>query len=1407
MDLKRIWSYDEAASGSPYPPKRQKTLRYNSNDSLLHNQYTIAWICALHIEMAAARAMLDETHRVLPQNANDKNTYTLGSIGPHNIVLACLPNGQYGTNNAASVLTNMLRSFPSICHGFIVGIGGGVPSRADMRLGDVVVGTRVMQYDLGKLIDGDIQRTADARIPSYPLRTAVSNLRSKHELEPSRVSTILQDVATRYPESPRPPYHPKIHHGGIASGNQVMKDSIARDSIARELDIICFEMEAAGLMDVLPCLPVRGICDYSDSHKAKEWQKYAAATAASYAKELIEILPANDGTFESLDIHNSRGFEQIDSRKTSIKKAHYKTCRWFLEHPQYLQWLDPQEHSHLGFLWIRGKPGAGKSTIMKFIYEQTKKKKSRERAVTASFFFHARGDDLEKSIPGMYRSLLLQLLEGYPDLQEALDDTDLVPRGQTGCPSLNILKDLFHNAVSNLGRRTFTCFIDALDECDEQQVMEMVHYFEELAESSASIGVQLRICFSSRHYPYIRIRHGIELTLEDQEGHSKDMDKYIRSSLRIKDAALAEDLRSQMIEKAAGVFLWLVLVVDILNKENSRGRLALRKRLAEAPSGLNELFNDILRRDTDNMEDLLLSILWILCAKRPLRPEEYYHALWSGLVQKGLVDSEVPNVEVADFSDCVKGHVITSSKGLAEITKTRCPTVQFIHESVTDFLVKDRGLQELWPDLGTYVNHGMVHACVRSIDPATKSGGSSGVKERFPFLEYASQYVLYHSNAAAQAIPQTEFLLQTSTPDWVTTINLFEKYEIRRYSPTASLIYILADKGFSELIRSWLQSYPEIGIPGERYQYPLFVALVNGHKDAFASLLGSTWTVCEGVEHVRGFGSKKDFVAHNDRNPLTWAAQEGLLTVVKLLVQSGADVDGVDLGGYTPLMRASEAGHEAIVSFLVKEEAAVQSLHAYQAMYLALYNGHSGTLKLLVEADLHWDDKPRALQKALRSASKMGNEAMVQFLIEKEVDIDARDLDGRTALSIACYKDNFQIVKLLIEANADLKSNARVLEEMLWNASAEGIEERVQFLIEKEVSIEAQDAGGRTALFHAFLNDHFPIVKRLIKANVYLKCDPGILQETLRAASARGKEETVKALIEQEVELDTQDSDGHTALSLASGNGHLPIVKLLIGKAQVEPSLRGKAPRPALVEASKYGNEPVVQFLIEKGAELNACDLEGCTALSRALSNHHPAIVKLLIESGAEHDADDPNGQNALCRASRHGHLEIVKILLEAGTKPDAYDLEGCTALSRALSNHHPAIVKLLIESGAKHDDDDPNGQNALCRASRHGHLEIVEALLEAEPQMNPDVKGSKLQSAFMRLLIDKGADIHARDNEGSTPLHLAVAQCHSLVVRILVCKGADANAINNRGETPTSLVEKKLLRADDSLALAIKGL
>ena len=87
--------------------------------------------------------------------------------------------------------------------------------------------------------------------------------------------------------------NPAIHYGLIASGNQLMKNALVRDRLTAEKEVLCFEMEAAGLMNHFPCLVIRGICDYSDSHKNKEWQGYAAMAAAAYAKDLLCRIPPN----------------------------------------------------------------------------------------------------------------------------------------------------------------------------------------------------------------------------------------------------------------------------------------------------------------------------------------------------------------------------------------------------------------------------------------------------------------------------------------------------------------------------------------------------------------------------------------------------------------------------------------------------------------------------------------------------------------------------------------------------------------------------------------------------------------------------------------------------------------------------------------------------------------------------------------------------------------------------------------------------------------------------------------------------------------------------------------------------------------------------------------------------------
>lgn len=312
------------------------------------DNYTVGWICAIQTEYVAAQSFLDEEHEG-PESVstNDNNDYTLGKVGKHNVVIAVLPEGEYGISSATAVARDMLHSFPNVRIGLMVGIGGGAPSQKhDIRLGDIVVSAPrdgkggVFQYDFGKTIQAQSFRpTGFLNQPPALLRAAVNGLKAQYERKGHRleeaINSILEDNRRLRRKYKRPDLssdklyqagvihppedeagcatvcgddpsrlvlrlertedddNPAVHYGLIASANQLMKDATVRDRLAAEKDVLCFEMESAGLMNHFPCLVIRGICDYSDSHKNKEWQGYAAMAAAAYAKDLLYRIAPN----------------------------------------------------------------------------------------------------------------------------------------------------------------------------------------------------------------------------------------------------------------------------------------------------------------------------------------------------------------------------------------------------------------------------------------------------------------------------------------------------------------------------------------------------------------------------------------------------------------------------------------------------------------------------------------------------------------------------------------------------------------------------------------------------------------------------------------------------------------------------------------------------------------------------------------------------------------------------------------------------------------------------------------------------------------------------------------------------------------------------------------------------------
>ena len=329
-----IFSKEPALSSSLSFAPMSTLSRDAKGRRLRIEDYSVGWVCALPIELAAATEMLDEEHSGLPQDSNDTNLYTLGRIYEHNVVIACLPAGQMGTSSAAAVATQMKSKFASIRFGLMVGIGGGVPSaQSDIRLGDVVISQPhmqhggVVQYDFGKTgASGHLTRTGFLNAPPTVLLNALAKFRSNRYRGKSNLSTHLADISN-LPEfahdnaepdilfkstynhvegptcdscsknelverTPRSSQDSVVHYGTIASGNQVIKDGVTRDRLSSGLgSVLCFEMEAAGLMNSFPCLVIRGICDYADSHKNMRWQPYAAATAAACAKEILSVIP------------------------------------------------------------------------------------------------------------------------------------------------------------------------------------------------------------------------------------------------------------------------------------------------------------------------------------------------------------------------------------------------------------------------------------------------------------------------------------------------------------------------------------------------------------------------------------------------------------------------------------------------------------------------------------------------------------------------------------------------------------------------------------------------------------------------------------------------------------------------------------------------------------------------------------------------------------------------------------------------------------------------------------------------------------------------------------------------------------------------------------------------------------
>ncbi|CAG7990738.1 unnamed protein product [Penicillium salamii] len=783
------------------------------------DSYTIGWIAALPIERAAAEAMLDEKHAAptgFTRHQTDANVYTWGRLGEHNIVIAALASGDYGTTSAATTASSLLASLPSIRVGLMVGIGGGIArpdEDHDIRLGDVVVsqpcGTTggVCQYDLIKAKSDDKrERKGFLGRPPTVLLNALTSIQASHEQKDSDIPSFLRVMLEKYPKmgkrskqnpgythqgfdndrlfkascdhvpgldcqgcdtadeiqrDPRETSDPDIHYGTIGSGNTLVKDATIRDRIVADFgeDFICFEMEAAGLMNHFPCLVIRGICDYADSHKNDRWQRYASATAAAYAKELLAYVPAVEvkETKRALEVLQSVQ-QQIDSmQQTTVatkattdsirtdqrtdnirrwlsppdsstnanharKLRHEGTGTWLLENPVFQSW-------HLGShrnLWLHGLTGCGKTVLSATVIDYITQGND---ALILSFFFDF-SDITKQTLDGMLRSLAFQLYQDGTNSAVHLDALSEAHQGGRNQPTLKALSDIVFKMLT--ARRKIFIVLDALDESKTRD--DILLWIEDIVSRPELDHVQLLYTsrpeseFLQQIPPLIGKQNCLPF---DNKTVNSDIRSWVTVQLSQRRAftekplspGLIKNIQSRVGDGADGMFRWAFCQLDSLAR--CRHEAAMEETLASLPLDLNDTYQRMLEDIPAKLKNDAIRLLQFLVhSERPLKLAEAKEIIAT------QIENKAPGFDIKRRLFC-ETDVLGYCPSLVTFIDTTDKELHLAHFSVKEYLLGVNHFQIATASISITKTCSIYLTDIKNIN--------GKIKEDFPMARYAAE--------------------------------------------------------------------------------------------------------------------------------------------------------------------------------------------------------------------------------------------------------------------------------------------------------------------------------------------------------------------------------------------------------------------------------------------------------------------------------------------------------------------------------------------------------------------------------------------------------------------------------------------------------------------------------------------
>ncbi|KAF3230042.1 hypothetical protein TWF192_007105 [Orbilia oligospora] len=1409
--------------------------------------YTIGWVCALPKEQIAAITMLDERHpNITSKSPNDENIYTLGSIGPHNIIITCLPLKCYGTCQTSRAISQMHSTFPSIKITFIVGIGAGIPSK--VKLGDVVISTEWAKWDFGKTNkDGVFEHTGRKSRPSDGLLTIMSKIQTEHSLRgETRVPEYIRNLGLNYPHlAPKyvsigDPEEIKIHYGMIASGCQVIKDAKLRDSINQQLggQVLCLEMEAAGLVG-FPAVVIRGICDYADSNKNDDWQEYAAAAAAACAKEFINrIEPAAAAEVSIMKEDLDRVIDEIailrgnlsgdEERKVLewitpiddstqhndfLNRRQSGTGEWMLNSSVYQNWLNtPKE-----ILYCPGIPGAGKTILTSIIIDNLIDRYSHNPEIGIAYVYFNFKGSARLRIDDILSSILKQLVRTTNETILTASKTMRTQASLPRCikelydrykgsrpPRSDIMKSIY--AVSAAYSRVFIV-IDALDEYQDRS-----EFLEKLFEIHDH--QNLNIFATSRPIPEIRHKFKRRGTYKECEIRASDEDvkQYLEGKILQLGTNVVkvnkETIKDKISELAQGINETTVCVIlvslvpalgiPILSAKKAQLRFLLAHFQFEAIKAAPTLkaVKKILGSFTNGGG----------------ASNSVYDSTYRAIMEKIQGNS---NKELADMAFKVLMWVTCASRRL-----NKAELQHAIATEPEEPASLDRDNISDIDDL--------ISTCLGLV---TIDEESNIVR----LIHYTAQEYLEREK-------KLWFLYPHSSIAKVCTIYL--SYDVFKSGPCESKEDLEERLGLNPLYRYAAENlgYHARESSREEQSYCLepgagsctFQIGVTQH--ILKLLLDDDLRLaCVQVPLIRG---GRSYYRHQKRadidqmQALHVAAHLGLAQAAELLLaRSGVDLEAKENKGKTPLSLAAERGQDDVVKVLIKYGANLEAKdnHLRTPLYFAAMWDKEETTKLLVgygadvAAGCYWGSTP------LKAAVDNGCGGVIRFLVDRMTQMEIKRVTRDVALASALY--GYQdVLKSMLERGVDLKTvddndNGRYgrNRNLLWNALygghegivkllldigvdpnqkytksrldgesrplifaiENGLESVVRLLVDK-ADLEAEAADCRTPLSVSVEKRRQDLVELLL-----LEKGVRVTAPALSAAFKNKDEDMVNLLLERKQDPDGADSRGNTLLCAAARHGHEAAIRLLISEgADIEAkSEYGLTP---LLTAVDELSEVAVRLLVEANIKIGRDKSKVVQEVLFGLVYGSPEaenIIDYLIEMGA--DLEGESGQKALSIAKERGDGAMVECLLGEGVRPTA------GLLPWAVLKRYEGVVRLLIDMGADLDDTDDCRRTGLFFAAINGYLSIVKTLVEAgaDLEASDDDGDTPLAASVLRghhdvveFLLERGAHIETEDKCGETPLFLAAREGKAEIVGLLIQNGANLEALNNDHKTPLSI-------------------